>query len=164
MDWVYFHIVINHFPIVGVIIGTVLLAVGMVFKSRGVEISGLGTIVFTSLIAIVAYMSGDPASEIMMDFPGVAKSLISRHENIATVGMYLIVPAGLTAASSLYGIWKKDKSVHFLIIITLIFSLVSLGMMVYIGHTGGQIRHTELREYTAEQYIIRHQNDTVEYE
>lgn len=164
MDWVYFHLIINHFPIVGVIIGTVLLAVGMIFKSQGIKISGLGTIVFASVVAIVAYMSGDPASNIMMDLPGVAKSLIRRHENIATVGMYLIVPAGLTAASSLYGIWKKDKSVKFLIIITLIFSVISSGMMLYIARTGGQIRHTELWNDATEQYILRHQNDTGEDE
>jgi uncharacterized membrane protein len=160
MDWVYFHVVINHFPIVGVIIGTLLLAVGMIFKNRGVEISGLGTIVFAALTAIVAYMSGDPAADVVRGFPDVLKSLVSRHENIATIGMYLMVPAGLMAASSLYSIWKKDKAVHFFIIITLVFSLISSGTMVYIGRTGGQIRHTEFRNEATKQYIIEHQNDT----
>lgn len=160
MDWVYFHLVINHFPIIGVIIGTVLLASGVIFKNRGVEISGLGTIVFAALMAIVAYMSGDPAAGVVRGFPDVIKSLVSRHENIATVGMYLMVTAGLLAGSSLYSIWKKDKSIRLLIMLTLAFSLISSGAMVYIGRTGGQIRHTEFRNEATKKYIIEHQDDT----
>jgi uncharacterized membrane protein len=162
MNWAYIHLVINHFPIIGVIIGTLLLATGLIFKNQGIKISGLGTIVFAALIAIVAYMTGDPAEEVMKGMPDIAKSLISRHENIATVGMYIMVTAGLLAASSLYSIWKKDKTTRLLIILTLVFSLISSGIMVYIGRTGGQIRHSEFRNEATKQYIIEHQNDVEE--
>ncbi len=159
MNWAYLHLVFNHFPIIGVIIGTTLLATGMIFKNQGVKISGLGTIVFASLMAIIAYLTGDPAGEVMRGLPDIAKSLISRHENIATIGMYLMATAGLLAASSLYSIWKKDKSIRLLILITLAFSLISACAMVYIGRTGGQIRHAEFRNEATKRYIIEHQND-----
>ncbi len=162
MDWAYIHLVINHFPIIGVIIGTTLLLAGVIFKNQGVTISGLGTIVFASLMAIVAYLTGNPAEELMKGFPDIAKSLVSRHENIATVGMCLMVTAGLLAASSLYSIWKKDKFIRLLIMLALAFSLISSGIMVYIGRTGGQIRHSEFRNDATKQYIIDHQNDPVE--
>jgi uncharacterized membrane protein len=162
MNWAYLHLVINHFPIIGVIIGTLLLSAGLIFKNLGVKVSGLGTIVFAALIAIVAYMTGDPAEEVMKGVPDVAKSLISRHENIATVGMYLMATAGLLAASSLYSIWKKDRTIRLLIFLTLAFSFISSGIMVYIGRTGGQIRHSEFRNEATKQYIIEHQNDVEE--
>jgi uncharacterized membrane protein len=162
MNWAYIHLVINHFPIIGVIIGTTLLVAGVIFKNQGVTISGLGTIVFAALMAIVAYLTGNPAEELMRGFPDIAKSLISRHENIATMGMYLMVTAGLLAASSLYSIWKKDKSIRLLIMLTLAFSVISSGAMVYIGRTGGQIRHSEFRNEATKQYIIEHQNDVEE--
>jgi hypothetical protein len=73
--------------------------------------------------------------------------------------MYLMVTAGLLAASSLFSIWKKDKSSRLLLILTLAFSLISSAIMVYIGRTGGQIRHTEFRDDATKQYIIEHQND-----
>jgi uncharacterized membrane protein len=145
-----------------VIIGTILLAAGMIFKSQGVKISGLGTIVFAALMAIMAYMTGDPAGETMRGLPEAAKIWIGRHENIATVGMYLMVPTGVMAASSIYSIWKMDKHVHFLIIITLAFSLISSATMFYIGRTGGQIRHTEFRNDHTNQYMIDHRNDNEE--
>ncbi|MDO9256367.1 MAG: hypothetical protein Q7U54_12700 [Bacteroidales bacterium] len=159
MNWAYIHLIINHFPIIGVSIGTALLAAGVIFKNQGVTISGLGNILFASLMAIVAYMTGNPAEELMKGLPEIAKSLISRHENIATVGMYLMVTAGLLAASSLYSIWKKDKTIRLLIMLTLAFSIISSGTMVFIGLTGGQIRHSEFRNEATKQYIIDHQND-----
>lgn len=159
MDWAYFHIVINHFPIVGVIIGSLLLMAGLIFKNQGVNLSGLGTIVFAMFTAILAYQTGDPAEDVVMGIPGIAEILINRHEDLATVGMYLLIPAGLMAALSIYSIWQKERSVHFLIIITLVLSLISSGVMVYVGQTGGQIRHTEFRNDATQKNIIEHQND-----
>ncbi len=159
MNWAYLHLAINHFPIVGVFIAAMLIAAGMVFKNQGVKISGLGTVVFAALTAIVAYLTGDPAEHAVEGLPDVAKSLVSRHEDIAAVGMYLIIPAGLLAALTLYSIWKKEKSERFMLIITLVLTLVSSAAMVYVGRTGGQIRHSEFRNDASKQYIIEHQND-----
>jgi len=159
MDLAYFHIVINHFPIVGVIIGALLLLAGLVFKNQVVSMSGLGTVIFAALTAILAFQTGDPAEDAVKGIPGVAESLINRHEDIATIGMYLMIPAGLMAAMALYSIWKKEKSVRFLLLITLVLSFVCSGVMIYVGHTGGQIRHSEFRNESSKQIIIEHQND-----
>ena len=159
MNWAYFHIVINHFPIVGVIIGAALLLSGLVFKNQGISMSGLGTIVFAALTAILAFQTGRPAEDAVKGIPDIAEKLINRHEDMALIGMYLMIPAGLMAAMTLYSIWKKEKSVRFLSIITLVLSLISSGMMVYVGHTGGQIRHSEFRSDTSTQFIIDNKND-----
>ena len=162
MNWAYVHVIINHFPIVGVIIGTVILIAGMVFKNEGIKISGLGTIVFAALMAVVTDLTGDPAKEAVKGLPDVVQSLVNKHEDIASIALFLIIPAGLMAALTLYSIWKKEKSVNFLLIITLVLSLVSCGAMTYVGRTGGQIRHTEFRNDATKQYIIDHQNDKAE--
>jgi len=162
MNWAYLHVIINHFPIVGVIIGTLILIAGMVFKNDGIKISGLGTIVFAALMAVAVDFTGDPAREAVTGMPDFVLSLINRHENMAVVSLFIIIPAGLMAAVTLYSIWKKVKSVRFLLIMTLIMSLISCAAMGYVGHTGGQIRHTEFRNNATKQYIIDHQNDPVE--
>jgi uncharacterized membrane protein len=158
MSWGYLHMIINHFPIVGAIIGSMLIIAGLVLKNEGVKLSGLGIIVFSALMAVIAYLTGDSAEDAVQNAPGIAESLINRHEDIATISMYLMVPAGLMAAMTLYSIWKKEKSVIFLLIITLVFSVISSAAMVFTGHTGGQIRHSEFRSNASEQYIIDHQN------
>jgi uncharacterized membrane protein len=162
MNWAYLHLMINHFPIIGVIIGTMLLVAGMVYKNNGVILSGLGTVVFAALSAILAYLTGDPAEHAVKGLSEVHQSLVSLHENIATVAMYLLVPAGLMAAVTFYSIVKKVKTVHFLIVITLILSIISSAAMVYTGRTGGHIRHSEFRNDSVKKYMLEHQNDTID--
>jgi uncharacterized membrane protein len=159
MNGAYIHIVVNHFPIIGSIIGTLLLMAGMVFRNEGVKISGLGTIVFASIMAIIANVTGDSAKESVEGLNDVARSLINRHEDIASVALFLIIPSGLLASLSLYSMYKKERSVRFLLIITLVLSLISCVAMAYAGRTGGQIRHTGLRNDAAKKYILEHQNE-----
>ena len=162
MNWAYLHVIVNHFPIIGVIIGTLILIAGMVFKNEGVKISGLGTIVFAALMSVIVDLTGDPAKESVKGLPDFIPSLISRHEDIASIAMFILIPAGLLAAVTLYSIWKKERSVRFLLILTLVFSLISCAAMGYAGRTGGQIRHTEFRNDATNKYIIEHQNDKPE--
>lgn len=159
MNWAYIHVILNHFPIVGVIIGTMILIAGMGGKNEGVKISGLGTILFAALAGVVVDLTGDPAKEAVKGMPDIVQSLISKHEDIASISLFLLIPAGLLAALTLYSIWKKEKSIRFLTIITLVLSIISSGAMIYVGRTGGQIRHTEFRNDATKQYIIEHQND-----
>jgi len=158
MSWAYLHLLVNHFPIVGFVIGTLLLFSGLLFQNQGVKISGLGTILFAGFMAVLAYLTGSPAEEAVTGISDFAKSHISWHENVASVVMYVIIPAVLLAAVTLYSIWKKEKSVRFLIIFTLVLSLVGSIAMMYVGHTGGQFRHNELRQDTADPYLIEHQD------
>ena len=148
--------IINHFPIVGAIIGCLLVIAGMGLKNEGVQSSGLATIVFAALTAVVAYLTGDSAENAVQNLPEISKSLVNRHEDIATISMYLMIPSGLLASLTLYSIWKKEKSVMLLLVITLVFSLISSAAMVFTGHTGGQIRHSEFRSDSSEHYIIDH--------
>jgi uncharacterized membrane protein len=164
MSWGYLHMIINHFPIVGAIIGSMIIITGLVFKNDGVKFSGLGTIVFAALMSVIAYLTGDSAENAVQNLPEISKSLINRHEDIATISMYLMIPSGLLASLTLYSIWKKEKSVIFLLIITLVFSVISSAVMVFTGHTGGQIRHSEFRSNASEQYIIDHQNKAADKE
>lgn len=123
MNWAYLHILTNHFPIVGIIIGTLLLISGMVLKNEGIRISGLGTIVFASVMAVVADLTGDPAKDALHQLPGISESLVNRHEDIASVSLFLMIPTGLLAVLTIYSIIKKERSVKFLTIITLVLFL-----------------------------------------
>ena len=162
MNWAYMHLVFNHFPIIGVLIGIMLLLAGIFLNNEGIKISGLGTISFAAVMSLVAYLTGDSAENVVKELPEVAESLISRHEDIATISMYLIIPSGLLSSLTLYSIWKKEKSVLFLMVITLVLSLLSSVALIYAGRTGGQIRHSEFRSDSSKQYIIDHQYDAKE--
>lgn len=146
MNWGYLHLVLNHFPIVGIILGTMLLVAGLIVKNQGVKGSGLTLVLFAVLSSVATYFTGDPAKDAVQGIPEAADAFINRHEDIATIGMYLMIPAGLLAGMSMYSIWKKERSADFLIIVTLVLSFAASVAFVYTGKTGGLIRHSEFRD------------------
>jgi uncharacterized membrane protein len=154
MNWGHLHLITNHFPIAGVFIGTLILSVGMILKAEGVKLSGLGTIAFSAVMSFVVYLTGDSAEQAVKGLSDVPENLINRHEDIASISMYLIIPAGLVAILALYSIWKREKSTFLLSLVTLVLSILSSLAMAYAGYTGGQIRHSEFRSDSSKHYIL----------
>jgi uncharacterized membrane protein len=141
----YPHLLVNHFPILGTLFGVLILLAGMFLKNDTVKQTGLATLVFAALMSAVALLTGDPAGEAVKAIPGISESLIDNHENMAYMALWILIPSGLLSAMAFYSIWKKEKGARSLVIVALILSLVTAGWMGYVGKTGGQIRHSELR-------------------
>jgi uncharacterized membrane protein len=57
-----------------------------------------------------------------------------------------LVPLGIIAALAFYSYWKKEKAGNALSVVTFFLSLVVIGLMSWVGLTGGEIRHTEIRK------------------
>src|SRR5690606_23190697 len=83
MNDVHFHLVVTHLPIVGVLIGFLILLTGYFSKSPQVKITALGIFVFSALAAIVAFYTGEGAEDIVEKLPGVSETLIHNHEELA---------------------------------------------------------------------------------
>ncbi len=146
----HFHLLVNHFPIVGTIIGMLILLAGIILKNITVKQTGLGTLIFAALSSSVALFTGDPAGDAVKGLPGVMESMIDHHENIAYSSLWVLVPMGLLAALAFYSLWKKERSGNTLTLITFFISLFAVGMMSWVGLTGGEIRHTEIRNPSAD--------------
>jgi uncharacterized membrane protein len=145
MTGAHFHLLVNHFPIIGIIIGMLILLAGFLLKNIIVKQTGLGTLVFAALSAGLALFTGDPAGEAVEGLPGVVQSMVEHHEDIAYSSLWILVPMGLLAALAFYSYWKKERSGNTLSLVTLFLSIIAVAMMSWVGLTGGEIRHTEIR-------------------
>ena len=146
MNDAHLHLIVNHFPIVGITIGLLVLTVGYLIKNQQVKATSLGIFIFSALAAIAANYTGDGAEEIVEKIPGITKSLIHDHEEYAEQFFTLSLILGGAALISLFLQIKKlglAKYGYILVIILAISSLVSAN---YVGISGGEIRHTEIRE------------------
>jgi uncharacterized membrane protein len=146
MNDAHLHLIVNHFPIVGITIGLLVLIVGYLIKNQQVKATSLGIFIFSALAAIAANYTGDGAEEIVEKIPGITKSLIHDHEEYAEQFFTLSLILGGAALISLFLQIKKlglAKYGYILVIILAISSLVSAN---YVGISGGEIRHTEIRE------------------
>lgn len=148
MNDAHFHLIVNHFPIIFTIVGVIVLLVGFIAKSEAVKRTGYLIFILASISSIVAITSGEGAEEVVENLTGVSENFIERHEESAEIFSILSYILG---GMSLLGIWASFTKKHFantISIVTFIFAIVTLFFAQETGTTGGEIRHTEIRDGT----------------
>jgi len=146
MNDAHLHLIVNHFPIVGITIGLFVLIVGYLIKNQQVKATSLGIFIFSALAAIAANYTGDGAEEIAEKIPGITKSLIHDHEEYAEQFFTLSLILGGAALITLFLQIKKMGLAKYGYILVVILAISSLVSANYVGVSGGEIRHTEIRE------------------
>jgi hypothetical protein len=76
MNLSHLHLMINHLPIIGSMIGGLVLAFAIWQKSNHTKIAAYGVLIVSSVGAAVAYLTGEPAEELVENIPGVLKDTI----------------------------------------------------------------------------------------
>jgi len=144
MNLAHIHLILTHIPIVGIPMALAFLGHGIYQKSTPTQRSALYAFVFTALIVLPVYFTGEPAEEIVEHFPGVAESFIETHEEAALFSLILTLITGVAAIAGL--IFHKDtKKSRILNIIVMGLACLSVLSLFYTANLGGQIRHTEMR-------------------
>jgi uncharacterized membrane protein len=146
MNATHIHLLLNHLPIIGTLIGSAVLIWGFIKKQDNIKMVACGIIVIMALAAIPVFLTGEPAEEAVENLPGIAENIIEEHEEAAQFAIWILGFTGLMAFLSLVGYRLKHRLVNIALTLTLILSVVGFGAMARTGYTGGQIRHTELRD------------------
>lgn len=145
MDSTHIHLLLNHFPIIGTFIGTLVLAWAVVRKSNDLRSAGCTIIILMALVAIPVYLTGEPAEESVEHLPGVSESMIESHEDAALQALIALEVAGVLALAGFFAHRTGHQRAHTLTLGALTVAIVSCALMSYTGFLGGQIRHSELR-------------------
>lgn len=145
MNEAHFHLVVNHLPIVGILIGILVLLTGFLLKKTEVKVTALGIFVFSALASIAAFYSGEGAEEIVENIPGISETLINQHEESAELFFTVILILGGISLVNMFLEIKKSKLSKFGFILVILISLAAGLLAKNVGTTGGEIRHTEIR-------------------
>jgi uncharacterized membrane protein len=147
MDWAHLHLVANHFPVIGSIFGLITVVWGILRGTDDVKKVGLVALVFTALIAVPVYLTGEPAEEVVENLPGVAEQFIDAHERFALYALVASIVSGAVALGALFVTSPSAKKSiqRGLLGAVLLLSAITVGMMAWTANLGGQIRHTEIR-------------------
>jgi len=158
MDQTHIHLFINHLPIIGAILGGIVLTYGLLTKSDETKIAAYILFIISAIGAGIAYLTGEGAEKTVENLPGVVESIIKEHEESALTSLIALIVLGVAAIIGIVTIkkvnWSKNVGVFVLLI-----SLVSFGLIAYTGYLGGQIRHTEIRIGNTIQTQVEQQND-----
>lgn len=145
MDLAHIHLLLNHFPVIGTIIGGGLFVLSLVMNSDDLKRASLVVLLGISLITIPTYLSGNGAQDAIKSLPGVSKSLIETHEGAAFVALGFMEVTGAFAWLALWEFRRLTRVPRWNLAVILVLTLVNLGLMARASNLGGEIRHTEVR-------------------
>ncbi len=139
----HLHLILNHYPVIGTIIGAALLAFALVRKSNEVGKVALALFAVLGAISVVVYLTGESAEHAVESLPDFSEAITERHEEFAKFAT--IVLATFSAASLVALVAYRNKVLPRIVLIgSFVASLFAAGAMGYTGKTGGEIRHTEI--------------------
>lgn len=146
MNSTHLHLLLNHFPVIGTLIGSALLLWGMARKQDNIKTTAALILVIMSVIAIPVYLTGEPAEETVEKLPGVSDAFIELHEEAAAIAIWLMGFTGIASLAALLFAWQKKKAANAAFVITFVLSVFCFAAMARTGYYGGQIRHAEIRD------------------
>lgn len=148
MNAIHLHLLLNHVPVIGAVIGVALLGLALARRSDEIGKAALGLFVVLAGVSAIVFVTGEPAEELVENLPGFSEALTHQHEEVAEGALVGMVAVGVFSAFGLLRYWKRPLA-RWITPTALVLSLGASGLMGYAANLGGQIRHTEIRSTTA---------------
>lgn len=145
MNPAYLHLVLNHIPVMGVLFGLALYLAAHIRKSTEMRRVALWVFLLAALSAVPAFLTGEPAEDLVEKVPGVSKQAVEAHEEFASVALGGIILLGAAALGALVFSGRSARMQKGFAATVVVCSLVASVLMIRTAQLGGQIRHTELR-------------------
>ncbi len=140
----HLHLLLNHFPTVGVVVGLGLLLLALIRRSDDLTRAALELFFAIGLLTLPAYLSGVAAEAVIEGRAGVAAAAIEAHHDAALLGFVLML---LTAAAAWLALWQGQRGVRPArgsAWAVLLLALATLALMANAADIGGEIRHPEI--------------------
>lgn len=144
MNTAHWHLILNHFPIIGTLGGIVVLFYGLIRKSTDTKVLGALLILAMAIISVVVMETGEAAEDMVEKIPGISEAAMEAHEDAAKIANGILIASGVLALIGLALQFFKKSAVTIAMSATLVLSSVAFGFMAYTGYLGGKIRHTEI--------------------
>jgi hypothetical protein len=142
----YIHVLLNHLPIYGTMLGTLALAISLVLRSRAAQITALILTLVAGVSSYPVFVTGQRAYKTIRGVSDDAGAdWLDEHMDRAekTIGAFYFL--ALLALAGLLVPIKWSKSAVPLAALTLVVAILCSGIAIYIAQPGGRIRHPEFR-------------------
>ena len=149
MNDAHLHLVVNHFPIIGTFFGIGILIAGIFFKNNSIKNTAYVLFIVAAIFGVLSMGTGEGAEEMVEDFPNIGKAIIHEHEELAEKFALILYVTGVCALVSLVTSIKKFRLAKIFSFITILVAIIGGIMAINVGISGGEIRHTEIRENNA---------------
>lgn len=146
MNDAHLHMVVNHFPIIGTIFGLGVLIAGIFFKNNVVKNVGYVLFVVAAIFAAISMATGEGAEEIAEKLPSVTDEIIHEHEEMAEKLALVLYVLGLVSLLGLFVNYKNHSKANLISYLAVVIAIIGVFLGKQTGTTGGEVRHTEIRD------------------
>lgn len=146
MTEAHYHLVVNHFPIIGTFLGSGILIAGTFQKNNTVKNVAYSLFIIAAAFALLSLKTGGPAAGAVKGMPDVTKERIHEHADVAHKLAYVLYVLAALSLAGLYTNIKNHSKAGLISFITLIVSFLAIFFAQHTGTSGGEIRHTEIRK------------------
>ena len=145
-DPAYRHVVLNHFPITGLLVAWVVLLVGLVIRQRETSRVGVVLVAATAASALFVMSAGEAAYPAVYDaLDGPGREWLDRHAELAgTWGRTLYLTLALAVGALAAAVWRPAWLAPASMAVALA-AAVSLAATAAIADAGGKVRHAAFR-------------------
>jgi len=149
--WSHIHIILNHFPTVGFVIGLFFFICGLAMKNVVMERGALVVFVACAVLGATTYVTGASAMWALTSPPipaplgPISQARINAHRDFALLTLFGLAFTGATAWMEIYRYRYQKKFSQTALYIILAFAVITLLIMAETGHRGGLINHPEIR-------------------
>lgn len=143
----YVHVLLNPIPVYGTAMGIVALVVGWISRQKQAQLAGLVVLFLASISAWPVVHYGQQSYDRVYAMSNQdAQKWLDVHMERAERWEYLFYATAGLAAASMAALWKYPKASIPLSAVTLALAVACAVVGAWIGHAGGQVRHSEFRD------------------
>ncbi|UOK41756.1 MULTISPECIES: hypothetical protein [Flavobacterium] len=146
MNDAHLHMLVNHFPIIGTIFGLGILIAGLIYKNDAVKNTAYILFVVAAIFGFASMNTGEGAEELAEKLPSVTHEIIHEHEEIAEKLALVLYALGAVSLLGLFLNIKKHAKANMITYFAIVIAAGGVFLAQKTGTTGGEIRHTEIRE------------------
>lgn len=153
MSYPFFHLALNHFPVIGISVVTILLGVSLFYNNNFVAKVSLWLSILFTLMTIGVYWTGKNSVAYVSSFSNVSPAFIASHIQMANRACISMGILGGLAALGIVMFWGKKEVPRYFSVIVLIMTLVGTVFFAKTDEIGSLIAHPELRP-TSEAQVL----------
>lgn len=148
MSDTHFHLLVNHFPTVGVLIGFLILLAGFILKKQQVKNTALVIFIFSAMVSLITFFTREGSEEIVENMPNISETLIHKHEEQAERFFGIILILGASSLITMFMDFINLAMVKYCYIFLLLLSIAAIVISKNMHTKGGEITHIEIRKET----------------
>lgn len=145
MNMAHLHLLMNHVPTVGTVIGVGLFLLSMVRGSQPLKQASFEVFFLIALATLPVYLTGGAAQQAIQGRPDVSTVAIMAHQDAALLAFILMMITGFVAWLALWQWRRRGREDGWISGAVLLLAVLTLVVVAPAATIGGEIRHPEIK-------------------